>query len=165
MLSWQAVVSNQLQIIKAALWSMYTALLTALSQRSPVCQIVTCLCTNPLPATPYYQFGLTTHIAMALVNNTLDSLSASPFVEGIPVFIPSPPGEGRADPKPPSLWDMGEDDLTGSEYVNSETNEIPAGNEDRVKYLQNVLLLSQKYLDLWGGHQYKDSNQQWSIEG
>ncbi|KAI3339004.1 hypothetical protein F4824DRAFT_508931 [Ustulina deusta] len=86
---------------------------------------------------------------MALVNNTLDPFSE--FVKGIPVLVPLPPGEGRVDPVPPSLWDMGEDDLAGSEYVNAETDAIPPGHEDRVKYLQNVMLLSQKYLDLWGG--------------
>ncbi|KAI0535082.1 hypothetical protein GGR58DRAFT_504634 [Xylaria digitata] len=86
---------------------------------------------------------------MALSNNMLDSFYQ--FVKDIPVRVPPPPGDGRGSAEPPSEWDMGKDDLTGSEYVNAKTDEIPPGHEDRVKYLQNVLLLSQKYLDLWGG--------------
>lgn len=84
---------------------------------------------------------------MALLNN----MPNSQFVKDIPVRVPPPPGKGRSSPQPPSKWDMGSDDLTGSEYVNAETNNIPPGHEDRVKYLQNVLLLSQKWLDIFGG--------------
>ncbi|TGJ85409.1 hypothetical protein E0Z10_g3336 [Xylaria hypoxylon] len=78
-------------------------------------------------------------------------MSNSQFVKDIPVRVPPPPGKGGSSPEPPSEWDMGSDDLTGSEYVSAETNDIPSGHEDRVKYLQNILLLSQKWLDIFGG--------------
>ncbi|KAI1108959.1 hypothetical protein F5Y14DRAFT_456497 [Nemania sp. NC0429] len=69
--------------------------------------------------------------------------------DDIPVLLPPPGSPYKRGP--PSLIDMGKDDPDTIQYFNIRTNNIPAGHEDRIKKLEEMLDLTHQWLDIHAG--------------
>ncbi|KAI3399296.1 hypothetical protein diail_7251 [Diaporthe ilicicola] len=73
-------------------------------------------------------------------------------VREIPVLLPPP---SFAAPDSVSEEDMGKDDPNTLNYINITTNNIPAGHEQRIKQVEEIIDLTHRWLDIQAGIQTK----------